>query len=107
KRTSDAAQSCTVDLTQVNARLSKIPANNDSSRPHPINPWAGTGRSPTPLLLSNYLEIFETEDYNRLVRGGGRTLYPIYLIDEVAQGPEMYREMLRPWLNGSDETPVN
>lgn len=36
--------------------------------------------------------------YNKLVEDGGRPLYPIDLMDEVAQDPFSHWDMLRPWL---------
>ncbi|EGX93685.1 hypothetical protein CCM_01954 [Cordyceps militaris CM01] len=41
--------------------------------------------------------IDETEAHDRLVKDGGRPLYPIDLLRQVLQSPSEYRDMLRPF----------
>ena len=48
-------------------------------------------------------EVYERSDYNDLVRDGGRPLYPIELLEDVAKDPEAYRDMLLPWLHSPAE----
>lgn len=42
-------------------------------------------------------EEAEKRDYNDLVAEGGRPLYPIDLVDEIAKDPFSHWDMLRPW----------
>jgi hypothetical protein len=37
------------------------------------------------------------EAYDDLVKHGGRSLYPINILDEVSRDSEGYNELLRPW----------
>ena len=47
----------------------------------------------------------ETIAYNDLVNDGGRPSYPVYLINQVSQNPEQYREVLQPWQEWPDTSP--
>jgi hypothetical protein len=42
-------------------------------------------------------ENYETRSYHELISDGGRPSYPISLLDDVANNPGAYREILLPW----------
>ncbi|KAI1421200.1 hypothetical protein F5Y12DRAFT_787643 [Xylaria sp. FL1777] len=102
KNMSDAAQSRAVDLDRVTARLLEIPAdNNELPRPlfRRIGSISTDSGPPTPE------EVCERRYYNELVNDGGRPLYPIDLIDDVAEDPGAHSDMLRPWLHCPNADP--
>ncbi|GAP92495.1 putative ankyrin [Rosellinia necatrix] len=106
QNTSDAAQSGAVDLNQVTTRLLEIPADRDTSFTPLRRPLRGPCSStdsgpPTPP------QVHERAYYNELVNDGGRPLYPIDLVDNVAEDPEAHQDMLRPWLGYPEADPPN
>ncbi|KAF2964035.1 hypothetical protein GQX73_g9536 [Xylaria multiplex] len=97
--TSNVAQSHAVDLDRVTARLLEVSTDNDAL-PRPLF----SGRS-TPTLPPTPGGRWERMEYDKLVNSGGRPLYPIELVDDVAKDPGAYREMLRPWVEDPDADP--
>lgn len=83
-----------LDLDEVNARLLKLPADYDARRPR--IPLPGSGYStPQPATPQ---DVSERRYYEKLVNDGGRPLYPIHLLENVAKDPGAHQDMLRPWL---------
>ncbi|KAK4182126.1 hypothetical protein QBC35DRAFT_468323 [Podospora australis] len=60
------------------------PADNNTS---PQSPAAPLGRSSSPTSPPIPSEVYERERYNELVHDGGRRLYPIDFVGEVAKDP--------------------
>ncbi|KAI1124122.1 hypothetical protein F5Y10DRAFT_37375 [Nemania abortiva] len=106
-----AATSHAVDLDKVTARLLELPADyNARERSCLHRPSDGNTHTQSPT--SSYatqspepLETMETRYYNELVNDGGRPLFPIHLLGEVAGDPGAHREMLRPWQENLNATP--
>ncbi|RWA03794.1 hypothetical protein EKO27_g11311 [Xylaria grammica] len=102
RKMGNAAQSLPVDLDRVNVRLLEIPADND---PLP-RPLFGTGKSTTePGTPTRTYVIYARDRYHELINRGGRPLYPVDLLDSVAEDPRAYRDMLRPWLDHHNQDP--
>ncbi|KAK4150411.1 hypothetical protein C8A00DRAFT_18047 [Chaetomidium leptoderma] len=103
---SNAAQAGAVDLNEVNARLFRTAAGHDAPEPAPESapsPPYGPylpGRSPTRTPIPP--QVGETESYMELVDDGGRPMYPIEIIDDVARDPTAYRHLVRPWSRSAD-----
>ncbi|KAI0967875.1 hypothetical protein F4678DRAFT_482901 [Xylaria arbuscula] len=104
QNTSDAAQSHAVDLNRVTARLLEIPAENNEL-PRPLFRRVGSIISSTDSGPPTPRQVYERANYNELVNDGGRPLYPIDLVDDVAEDPEAHQDMLRPWLDYPDADP--
>ncbi|KAH6620870.1 hypothetical protein B0J18DRAFT_430913 [Chaetomium sp. MPI-SDFR-AT-0129] len=94
----DAARAGAVNLDEVNSRLLNIvrsdtpvsghdPAQSGSPKP--------STRSPTPE--NDMVERYERECYEDLVRDGGRPMYPIELVNQLAEDPAAYPDLVRPW----------
>ncbi|KAL8296257.1 hypothetical protein RB600_001643 [Gaeumannomyces tritici] len=112
-----AAHSRPLDLDQLDARLREASSGGTNAR-------SRSSRSPTPTgpefeewALQRSREN-EAEAYDKLVKDGGRPLYPIDLLDDVSASfprgpigaahyvpgnPDKYRELLRPWLDNIGE----
>ncbi|KAI1077029.1 hypothetical protein F5B20DRAFT_572505 [Whalleya microplaca] len=97
----NAACSRAVNLDDVNTRLLAISADRDASPPSWYRPSDPEYRTPPPPTE----EEFETEAYNSLVGSGGRPCYPLNLLQDVANDPGAYQEILRPWLDFADAHP--
>ncbi|SPQ20562.1 d69b2386-a171-44d6-8e59-52cca8eefe89 [Thermothielavioides terrestris] len=100
KKLSDAAESHAVDLNEVNARLLDLAGQDTPLRAQSPPYPPGTGRSPT--RTPDPPQVREKADYERLVNAGGRPMYPIDRIDEVANNPTAYSDWLRPWTDSAD-----
>ncbi|KAI0401503.1 hypothetical protein F4802DRAFT_618835 [Xylaria palmicola] len=99
RNASDTCKSRPVDLDQVNARLSQV-HDNDTGRPLSPATDDDVTEPPTPD------DVYERRSYQELVSDGGRPLYPIHLLDDVARDPGAYCDMLRPWQDYPDtDTP--
>jgi hypothetical protein len=92
------AQSGALDLEEVNDRLLRI-AGQHEPKAEPMSPYR-PGKSPT--RSPSPPQRGETEFYFKLVNNGGRPMYPIELIDSVAQNPTAYRHLVRPWSDSAD-----
>jgi hypothetical protein len=88
-----AAQSGAVNLDEVNDRLLRIASGQQEPRPAPPSPYR-PGKSPT--RSPSPPQRRETEYYLQLVDAGGRPVYPIELIDSVAQNPMAYKHLVHP-----------
>ena len=75
----------------------QIPADNDTS-PRPSSRQVAR-ETPTPPDTDEEIIEKETEEYKKLINHGGRPLYPIDLIEKIAEDPKAYRAMLRPWVD--------
>ncbi|TWU70486.1 hypothetical protein ED733_000427 [Metarhizium rileyi] len=82
-------------LEQVNARLIEI-SDNRTVESH-FQPQ-DTQDGPEIASLCDEARDYETESYDE-ENDGGRSLYPISLLDEVSRDPEGHREMLWPFWN--------
>lgn len=91
----DMAVSSVIDLDKVNARLLELPADYDASRPSKIPSLGGEHSTAQPATPQ---DVSEKRFYEKLVNDGGRPLYPIHLLDDVAGDPGAHQDMLRPWL---------
>lgn len=102
-RVSETVQSVPVDLDLVAARLQEISTDNDRS----------TYRSPSPPRTATE-EIDEeeqyrhniqqqTENYNELVKHGGRPSHPLSRLEDIVKDPGEYREILSFWQDGRDD----
>ncbi|KAI1199368.1 hypothetical protein F5X97DRAFT_296927 [Nemania serpens] len=85
----DMAVSSVIDLDKVNIRLLALPADYEV-------PKLGAGYAKT--QPSTPQDVSEKRYYESLVDDGGRPLYPVHLLDNVAGDPGAYQDMLRPWL---------
>ncbi|KAG5742869.1 hypothetical protein H9Q72_014036 [Fusarium xylarioides] len=98
----DLAQSPTacsrpLDLDDLNARLSRVPADDSFSlRPEP-GFIEGSESATPPFDPEVYRTRSEIEAYHELVDEGGRPLYPVGLIQDIFRDPDSYAVTLRPW----------
>ncbi|KAI0099337.1 hypothetical protein GGR51DRAFT_576310 [Nemania sp. FL0031] len=97
-----------VDLDQVTARLLELPEDrNTGPRPYVHgpsdegSPAKRSANSDATLTPPSNKEL-ERRGYDELVSDGGRPLYPIHLLDDVARNPGAHQEMLQAWLNHPD-----
>ncbi|KAI0198796.1 hypothetical protein F4808DRAFT_462378 [Astrocystis sublimbata] len=87
-----------LDLDEVNNRLLELPVDH-ANLPRTISEERNSAVStlpPTPGITR------ERDNCNQLMNEGGRPLYSIDLIDDVAANPEAHRDMLRPWRSDRD-----
>jgi hypothetical protein len=100
------AASRPVDLGQVAARLLEIAADNNTSPQASYQPF-DRERSPTPPPpTKEEVREEQRQEYNALLRIGGRPWFPFDLLEEASEDPEEYREMLAFWridVNGFDD----
>ncbi|KAH8743245.1 hypothetical protein F5883DRAFT_48465 [Diaporthe sp. PMI_573] len=96
-RASDTGQSRPVDPGQLTSRLLDISADRNTS-PQPLSQQFDR-ESSVDTLPPIPPEVREREHYNTLVEEGGRPLYSIDLVDEVAKDPFSHWDMLRPWVD--------
>ncbi|VUC24321.1 unnamed protein product [Clonostachys rosea] len=80
-----------MDLDQVTSRLLATP-----SRPRCLSPNFVSSGETTPTLPPT--ESFEREYHCELIKDGGRPCYSIDIIDEAAQDPFTFLDIMRPWL---------
>ncbi|KAH8746635.1 hypothetical protein F5883DRAFT_721544 [Diaporthe sp. PMI_573] len=97
QHTSDADQSRPVDPSQLTSRLLDISSGRNTSPQPPPPPFDRESSAATSSRIPT--EEFERRNYNDLVEAGGRPLYSIDLIDEVAKDPFSHWNMLRPWVD--------
>ncbi|KAI0143500.1 hypothetical protein GGR57DRAFT_484021 [Xylariaceae sp. FL1272] len=102
QNTSDVARA--VDLNRVTARLLEIPADHNAL-PQPYFRRAGSIISSTDSGPPTPRQVYEISRYDELVNDSGRPLYPIDLVNDVAEDPKAHQDMLRPWLNCLDADP--
>ncbi|KAJ8131550.1 hypothetical protein O1611_g2074 [Lasiodiplodia mahajangana] len=97
-----------VNLDQVTARLLELPADyNAHPRPYVHSPDdEGSPRRPSTdsdvTLTPPSDGELERRNYYELVNDGGRPLYPIHLLDDVARKPRAHQDMLQAWLDHPD-----
>ncbi|KUI70589.1 hypothetical protein VM1G_06061 [Cytospora mali] len=96
QRVENANQSIPVNLDHVTSRLLEISSGKNTSQPLPLTQVRASSVETEP---PSPVEHDEKRNYNELVINGGRPLYPIHLIDEVAKDPVAHWDMLRPWLD--------
>lgn len=72
-----------------------------------FRPFFGGGSSPTCTLPPTPKEEHERKYYDGLVDSGGRPLYPINLLGNVAEDPQAHCEMLRPWQYSPKRNPLD
>ncbi|KLU90755.1 hypothetical protein MAPG_10607 [Magnaporthiopsis poae ATCC 64411] len=119
-----ARNSGPLDLGELDARLRDASTSHANALPRAARPLPSRSLSPTPggleladcALRQRRLE--EADAYERLVKNGGRPLYPIELLDDVSASfpghpirgqtgdlyyatgdPDRHKELLRPWLD--------
>ncbi|CAN8097993.1 unnamed protein product [Discula destructiva] len=95
--TSDTDQSRPVDPAQLTSRLLDISSDRTTSSRPPTPPFDREGSAETSSRIPT--EELEKRDYDNLVEEGGRPLYSIDLIDEVAKDPFSRWDILRPWVD--------
>ncbi|KAK3687148.1 hypothetical protein B0T22DRAFT_121510 [Podospora appendiculata] len=95
---SDLARAGAVNLDEVNARL--LAAASSSTLERASSPPYVRGRSPTQPLSPPQGRA--TRNYDKLVKDGGRPMFPLELMDNVAKSPTAYRHLLRPWSTLAD-----
>ncbi len=95
---SDLARSGAVDLDQVNARL--LSAALAGAPERASSPPYVPGRSPT--LPPSPPQGRERVNFEEPVKQGGRPMYPIEVIDNVAATPSASLHFIRPWETVAD-----
>ncbi|KAH8757881.1 hypothetical protein F5883DRAFT_428179, partial [Diaporthe sp. PMI_573] len=95
RRASDTGQSRPVDPGQLTSRL--LDMSSDASPRPPPPPFDRESSAETLAPIPR--EVRERGFYNNLIEEGGRPLYSIDLIDEVAKDPFSHWDMLRPWVD--------
>ncbi|KAB5536103.1 hypothetical protein GE09DRAFT_341144 [Coniochaeta sp. 2T2.1] len=89
------AQSPPLDVAQLDARLRDVSSSNPSGTRRPDTERL---RSPSPPFDPvAATKGREREAYDKLVKDGGRPLYPITLLDRVFESPDEYSHLLQPW----------
>lgn len=76
----------------------EVPAGHNEL-PRPYYRRAGSIISSTDSGPPTPGQVHERANYDELVNDGGRSLYPIDLVDDVAEDPRAHQDMLRPWLD--------
>ncbi|KAI1110981.1 hypothetical protein F5Y14DRAFT_427060 [Nemania sp. NC0429] len=83
----------TIDMDKVNDRLLEVSDESIYTEGSLVYSAVSSPDQPdTPE------DVSERMFYESLVEDGGRPLYPIHLLDDVARDPGAHQDMLRPWL---------
>lgn len=87
----DVAPGGPVDVDQPDTLLNKVKDGRVASSLEPLR-----DRSPTLPPDPNETKNIEVAAYHDLIKGAGRPLFSLHLLDEVAENPGKYRDILRP-----------
>ncbi|KAH8745905.1 hypothetical protein F5883DRAFT_263302 [Diaporthe sp. PMI_573] len=90
-------QSRPVDADQLTSRVLGISSGRNSS-PRPLPQYSDCYSSDAKTPPRIPYEVLERENYNKLVKEGGRPLCTIDLLDEVIKNPLSQWDLLRPWV---------
>ncbi|KAK4139367.1 uncharacterized protein C8A04DRAFT_40783 [Dichotomopilus funicola] len=94
----EAARAGGVNLDEVNSRLLNIVRSDTPVGDHDAAQFVSSmpsTRGSTPE--NDMVERYERECYEELLADGGRPMYPIELVNHLAEDPAAYPHLVRPW----------